>query len=229
MSKLASRISPLILASASPRRAELLRSAGITFVAAPVDCDETWLPDEAPPAYVERVARAKAELALQTGAAAGAAAGAPAGAQADELSLRSGSDEMSAGTGFRVLAADTTVWLEGQAEPLGKPADRAEAGATLARLAGREHFVTTAVVVAEVAEATRWHALAVTTTVWFRPLTAAEIALYLDAGEWRDKAGSYGIQGRAAGMVRRIEGSYTNVVGLPLAEVVELLQGLGAV
>jgi septum formation protein len=193
---LSSSQAPLILASASPRRADLLRSAGIAFVPAPVDCDEAWRAGEAPPSYAERVARAKAELALRPGAA--------------------------------VLAADTTVWLEGQVEPLGKPADRAAAAATLGRLAGRAHFVTTAVALVDArADAPRWHSLAVTTTVWFRPLTPAEIGAYLDADEWRDKAGGYGIQGRAAGLVRRIEGSYTNVVGLPLAEVVELLQGLG--
>ena len=185
----------LVLASASPRRAELLRSAGIAFSPAPVDCDETWRPGEAPPAYAERVARAKAELALRTGAV--------------------------------VLAADTTVWLEGQVEPLGKPADRAAATAMLTRLAGRSHFVTTAVALADVRVSTIvWHAFAVTTTVWFRPLSPAAIEQHLAADEWRDKAGGYGIQGAAAGLVRRIEGSYTNVVGLPLAEVVELLQTL---
>ncbi|MDC0674289.1 Maf family protein [Nannocystis radixulma] len=187
--------STLVLASASPRRAELLRSAGIAFTRAPVDCDETWFPDEPPPRYVERVARAKAELAFRPGVV--------------------------------VLAADTTVWLEGQIEPLAKAADRAEAAAMLTRLAGRSHFTTTAVAVADArGPEVRWHPFAVTTTVWFRPLTPAQIDRYLDTEEWRDKAGAYGIQGAAAGLVRRIEGSYTNVVGLPLAEVVELVETL---
>lgn len=186
---------PLVLASASPRRAELLRSAGIAFSIAPVDCDERWLPGEAPIAYVERVARAKAEMALQPG--------------------------------HVVLAADSTVWLEGQAEPIGKPPDRAGARATLERLAGARHLVSTAFAVVDArAPAPRWLVETVTTAVWMRPLAPEEIEAYLDADDWRDKAGGYGIQSRAAGIVRRIEGSYTNVVGLPLAEVIEALRGL---
>lgn len=187
---------PLILASASPRRAELLAAAGIAFTAAPVDCDEGWRPGESPPDYARRIARAKAELAVQPGAI--------------------------------VLAADTTVWLEGQAEPIGKPPDRPAAAATLGRLAGVGHQVTTAFALADArAGAPRWQVEAVTTAVWIRTLSPGEIARYLDTEEWRDKAGGYGIQGRAAGLVRRIEGSYTNVVGLPLAEVIAALQGLG--
>ncbi len=185
----------IVLASASPRRADLLRAAGISLVVAPVDCDERWSPGEPPRAYVERVARAKAELALQPGRV--------------------------------VLAADSTVWLEGQDEPLGKPADRAAARAMIGRLAGGRHHVSTAFALVDArASAARWHVEVVTTTVWFRPLEAAEIEVYLDADDWRDKAGGYGIQSRAAGLVRRIEGSYTNVVGLPLAEVLEALTRL---
>lgn len=186
---------PLVLASASPRRAELLRAAGIAFVAAPVDADERWLPGEAPPAYAARVARAKAELALRPGAI--------------------------------VLAADTTVWLEGQAEPLGKPADRAAARAMLGRLAGAQHCVTTAFALVDArGSAARWIERAATTAVWMRPLTPGELEAHLDLEDWRDKAGGYGIQSRAAGLVRRIEGSYTGVVGLPLAEVIEALREL---
>lgn len=187
---------PLVLASASPRRAELLRSAGIAFTTAPVACDEAWRPGESPPAYAARVARTKAELALQPGAV--------------------------------VLAADTTVWLEGQAEPIGKPADAAAAAAILARLSGRDHRVTSAFALADARGPTiRWHEEAVTTTVWFRQLSPAEIEDHVAAGEWHDKAGGYAIQGRAAGLVRRIEGSYTAVVGLPLSEVLVALRGLG--
>lgn len=186
------RTPPLVLASASPRRADLLRSAGIDFVAAPVDCDERWRPGEPPPTYAARVARAKAELALRAGAI--------------------------------VLAADTTVWLSGQVEPLGKPADRAAARAMLERLAGARHCVTTAFALADTrAPRTRWIERAVTTTVTMRPLSPAEIEAHLDFEDWRDKAGGYGIQSRAAGLVRAIEGSYTAVVGLPLAEVIEAL------
>lgn len=187
---------PLILASASPRRAELLRAAGIDFVARPVDADEGWSPGEPPATYAARVARAKAELALEPGRV--------------------------------VLAADTTVWLEDQAVPLGKPADREEARGVLARLAGARHLVTTAFALVDVrGPAPRWIERAVTTVVWMRALTPVELEAHLDFEDWRDKAGGYGIQSRAAGLVRRIEGSYTGVVGLPLAEVLEALGELG--
>lgn len=189
----------LILASASPRRAALLRDAGVNFRVAAVDADERWLPGEPPAAYAARVARAKATLALP------------------------------AHPGAVILAADTTVWLEESAPPLGKPADRAEAATILRALTGAgAHHVTTAFVLADARTPTvTWLERQVTTRVHMRRLDDAELTAYLDTDDWRDKAGGYGIQSRAAGIVTHIEGSYTAVVGLPLAEVLVALQTHG--
>lgn len=178
----------LILASASPRRRELLASAGITFTVQPADTDETWLPGELPRAYVLRVAREKARsvAALRPGA--------------------------------RVLAADTTVAMDDRV--LGKPVDAAHAAAMLGDLAGREHAVHTAIVLVA---GTRVTHRVVSTRVRFRPLTIREIQDYIATGEPFDKAGGYGIQGRGGALVDVVHGSYTNVVGLPLAETLALL------
>ncbi|MBC8071989.1 MAG: Maf family protein, partial [Deltaproteobacteria bacterium] len=123
------------------------------------------------------------------------------------------------------LAADTVVWCDASAA-MGKPEHPAEAAAFLARLSGATHQVTTAWALAgrvalEVHEQT--------TQVTMRALAADEIAAYVEGGEWQDKAGGYAIQGAAAAFVTRIEGSYTAVVGLPLAEVVARLRELGVV
>jgi septum formation protein len=197
---------PLILASASPRRAELLRSAGVEFTVFTVDCDESWLPGERAVHYATRVAIAKATAA------------------AEQLRGRTPAP--------LILAADTTVWFGPEQEPLQKPVDRPHAIAMLRQLTGGEpHRVTTAcafarpdhdpVIVTE---------LAVTTTVRMRSFDerqfAGFIGAYLDVGDWTDKAGAYAIQGRAAGLVEAIEGSYTSVVGLPLAEVLSELEAL---
>jgi len=188
----------LVLASASPRRADLLRSAGVAFTVAAVDADEGWSPGEAAPTYAARVARAKAALALPHH------------------------------PGAVVLAADTTVWHAGE-PPIGKPGDRAEAAAMIAGLTARgSHLVTTAFVVADGrGEVVTWLEEQVTTRVWMRPIDAEELTMYLDSEDWRGKAGGYGIQSRAAGLVTRIEGSYTAVVGLPLAEVLVALRRVG--
>lgn len=188
----------LVLASASPRRADLLRGAGREFVVAAVDADETWRAGEAPPDYAARVARAKASLALPHH------------------------------PGAVILAADTTVWRPG-GPPIGKPGDRAEAAAMLAALAGGSHRVTTAYALVDARGAAPiWLEGQVTTEVWMRELEGDEAAAYLDGEDWRGKAGGYGIQSAAAGIVTRIEGSYTAVVGLPLAEVLVALRRLGA-
>lgn len=188
-----------MLASASPRRAELLRDAGLRFTVAPVDCDETWRPGEAPAAYAARIARDKAALAAPRH------------------------------PGAVVLAADTTVWLDASRPPIGKPGDRAAAAATLRALTDAgEHFVTTAFAIADARTApVTWQERQVTTRVSMRPLADDELARYLDTCDWRDKAGGYGIQSRAAGIVTAISGSYTAVVGLPLAEVLVALRALG--
>jgi len=189
----------LILASASPRRAALLRDAGVNFLVAAVDADERWLPGEPPAVYAARVARAKAALAVPTH------------------------------PGAVILAADTTVWIDESGPPLGKPGDRAEAATILRTLTGAgAHHVTTAFVLADArAPEITWLERQVTTRVHMRELDDAELAAYLDTDDWRDKAGGYGIQSRAAGLVTRIDGSYTAVVGLPLAEVLVALRALG--
>jgi septum formation protein len=193
----------LVLASASPRRAELLRSAGLEFIVRPVDCDESWHAGESPILYVERVAAAKAR----------------AGAALDGLP----SDAL-------ILAADTTVWLDADAEPLAKPTDRAHATEMLRALTrGRAHSVSTACAFARPG-GSLVAAFTETTRVHMRSLSDAQflawIDPYLDAGDWSDKAGAYAIQGRAAALVLAIEGSYTGVVGLPLAQVVNQLEQL---
>ncbi len=191
---------PLILASASPRRAELLRSAGIDPVVAPVDCDETWHPGESPEAYARRIARDKADLAKRPG--------------------------------VRILAADTTVWIDAAGPPIGKPRDREEAQSILRTLllAGQHHVTTAFAIVDTRGPQSRWHQGSTTTRVFMRTQIgeALERTLgrYLDTEEWRGKAGGYAIQGHAAGLVRSIEGSYTGVVGLPVAEVLDALDAL---
>ena len=177
-----------MLASASPRRADLLTSAGFAFDIDPADIDETVHEGEAPEAYAQRIARDKAFA-------------------------------VAARHPFRiVLAADTIVVQDGAV--FGKPIDRADAGRMLQELAGREHDVLTAVVVA------REGAIAdhlERTRVTFGPMTAADIDWYVASGEADGKAGAYAIQGRAGRFIPRIEGSYSNVVGLPVAAVHRLL------
>jgi len=180
----------IVLASASPRRRELLTAAGFAVTAQPAEVDETPLPGELPAAYVARLARAKAFAVA---------------ARAEDM----------------VLGADTTVVVEG--DILGKPANDAEAGAMLRRLSGRGHQVLTGVCLRR---GERCLAGVETTEVWFDPLSEAEIAAYVASGEPRDKAGAYAIQGRAARFIPRINGSYSNVVGLPLATVWRLWRAL---
>jgi septum formation protein len=187
----------LVLASASPRRRELLARLGIALVVAPVDVDETPAPGEAPAAYVRRVAGAKCD----------AAAAARAGQTPD----------------LPVLGADTTVIVG--AEILGKAADAAEARRMLTLLAGRRHEVTTAY---RLRFAGRMLERAVTTLVSFRPLQPAELDAYLASGEWEGKAGAYAVQGIAGAFVTDLRGSHTNVIGLPLSEVLADLQALSA-
>lgn len=182
----------LVLASASPRRAELLRAAGYRFLVTTTDVDESPLAGEAPVAYVRRLAETKARAAKWP-----------------EIT-------------DAVLGADTTVAL-GSAI-LGKPADAADARRMLRLLAGREHEVHTGVAVRL---GTRVWSEVATTRVRFLPLTDAEIAWYVASGEPADKAGGYAIQGLASRFVEWIEGSYSNVVGLPVHVVHRLLVEAG--
>ena len=181
-----------MLASASPRRIELLAQIGVLPDAVvPADIDESPRKDEAPRAYVARMAaeKAAAVAAVEPGV---------------------------------VLAADTTV-VAGR-RILGKPVDAAEAAAFLRLLSGRRHRVMTAVTV--MADGRARHRL-VETTLRLRPLSEAEIRGYVAGGDWRGKAGGYGIQGPAAAFVPWMQGSFTAVVGLPLAETAVLLSACG--
>jgi septum formation protein len=177
----------LVLASRSPRRAELLRAAGFEFTIRAADIDETPRHGEAPRAYVLRLAEEKARAV-----------------QAD-------SDEI-------VLAADTTVVLGN--EIMAKPKDAADAARMLRALAGERHEVITAICIKS---GDRVTCDVASTAVWCAPLSDAEIAGYIASGEPMDKAGAYGIQGLASKFIDRIEGSYSNVVGLPMALTYRLI------
>jgi septum formation protein len=186
----------LILASASPRRAELLRAAGIGFDVMPADVDEAIDVEDTPEGYVRRVAQLKAEAVLP----------------------RAGERP--------VLGADTIV-IVGHAV-LGKPSDTADAGRMLRLLAGREHSVMTGVcLINPAAESGRVQMSTTRTSVEFAALTDEEISWYVASGEPMDKAGAYAIQGLASRFVTRIEGSYSNVVGLPVALVYDLCKRAG--
>lgn len=195
----------IYLASRSARRREILAQMGVRYDMlllreAPgrsPDFDETPLPDEDPAAYVQRVARMKAEVGWNR-------------MQARQLRRQP------------VLAADTTVTADGQI--LGKPADRADAARMLRLLSGREHVVHTAVALMLDA---RLEVRLSTTRVEFGALGEEAIRQYVATGEPMDKAGAYGIQGRAAMFVKRLEGSYTGVVGLPVYETAALLGAFG--
>lgn len=161
----------------------------------PVRCDEAPHVDEPALPYARRIAEAKLRAALV---------------------------EFE---GRRVLAADTVVWREDDAAPLGKPVDARACAAMLEHIGGPNgHQVTTAWALGSCEGDVEVHAE--TTRVWFRALARSELDAYLHTEAWRDKAGGYGIQAEASSWVRRIEGSYTNVVGLPVAQVVARLQEL---
>jgi septum formation protein len=194
----------LILASASPRRRELLARAGYTFEVQPAHIPEDPLPGEDPIVYVTRLAREKAEAVFrEVGGTECAAAGMPA----------------EGGASVAVLGADTTVTLDGAI--LGKPVDYEDAARILRLLGGRTHRVITGVALVT-AQGTE--VAAEVTAVRFLTLSEEEIAAYVATGEPMDKAGAYGIQGRAARWIPRIEGCYFNVVGLPLVLVCSLLE-----
>ena len=188
----------IVLASASPRRRELLAQVGLNAESIPADVDETVLPGEAAQDHVVRLSAAKA-MAV---------------ARRPEV----------AGRWF--IGSDTVVVRDGCI--LGKPADAAEAATMLRSLSGRSHEVVSGYAVFDRSRG-RTLSGAVVTRVWFKTLTEQEIAGYLATGEPFDKAGAYAIQGLGAFMVPRIEGSYPNVVGLPLCEVIAALEEFGAV
>ncbi len=190
----------VVLASQSPRRRDLLALVGIAHEVRPADVDERTRPGEGAAAYVERLARAKAA------------------AVAESL----GDGAAGADGGLVVVAADTTVVVDG--EILGKPHDEADARATLAWLAGRTHEVFTGMAVRRGArEAAGVERVRVT----FRALTEREVRDYVATGEPMDKAGAYGIQGFGATIVERVEGDYFAVMGLSLVRLVALLRAVG--
>lgn len=186
----------LVLASSSPRRRELLASAGIAFTVMSADIVEEQQPGESPLEFCRRLAREKAEAVLS---------------------------KLLPDEAVRVLGADTIVVVDDQV--LGKPRDAEDARRMLQLLSGRAHQVITSVCVLKRDEqgsvtADLRHA---TTTVRFHELTEAEISAYITTGEPLDKAGGYGIQGGAAPFVAGYEGDYDNIVGLPMAMVREML------
>jgi len=195
----------IYLASRSPRRRELLKQIGVSFellllredARRGVDVDETPLPGEAPADCAVRIARAKAEVAT----------------------IRVVQRRLQL---YPVLAADTTVVRDDAV--IGKPQDAGHAAQILAALAGREHQVITAVAVAMRDQVESTVSIS---SVEFRTLSPAEIQRYIASGEPFDKAGAYAIQGRAAAFVTRIRGSYSGIMGLPLAETAQLLEKFG--
>ena len=197
----------LILASGSPRRAELLRAAGYAFEIVAPDVDESIRAGEAAAAYVRRLAAEKS-AAVQVGVARG-------------FQPREGGPERAAPHEATILGADTVVVVDG--DILGKPRDDGEAAAMLRRLSGRPHVVMTGV---SLRQGPHELGRVVTTEVYLRDLSDEELDWYVASGEGRDKAGAYAIQGLAARFIPRIDGSYSNVVGLPVACVAELLTSL---
>jgi septum formation protein len=186
----------LILASASPRRRELLAQAGYAFEVEAADVDESLRQGEAPAVYVVRLAQEKARAVLSK--------------HRDETNLM-------------VLGADTTVVLDGKI--LGKPADAADAKQMLCLLSGCTHQVFTGIAAATCAGIT---GAVESTDVTFAEISETELDFYCATSEPLDKAGAYGIQGYAARWIPRIDGCYFNVMGLPIARMVRLLNDAAA-
>lgn len=186
----------IVLASASPRRTELMTLAGLQFSVVPADICEDVLPGEAPAEHVMRLSREKAD----------AVAG------------------ITEGRFF--IGADTVVVLDGAI--LGKPVDEADADRMLRALSGRDHEVVTGFTVFDKVSCIHI-SRSVSTEVTFKTLEEKEISSYIASGCPMDKAGAYAIQGGAVHFVRSISGSYTNVIGLPMTELYEVLQAMQAV
>ena len=186
---------PLILASASPRREELLRLLGLDFQVIPSRTDETFFINEKPAEHVLRLAENKAHTVAQTHPHAW------------------------------VLGADTIVVIDG--EVLGKPADASAAGRMLEKLSGRTHEVFTGFALMRLAGQVAIKE-GVRAAVTFRNISADEKLWYIKSPEPYDKAGAYAVQGLGAFFIKEIQGSYTNVMGLPLCEVVDVLKKTGA-
>jgi septum formation protein len=192
----------IVLASASPRRAELLTAAAIPFEVSVADIDETQHSGETPESYVQRLAIEKAQAIVRRGER------------------------------RPTLGADTAVVIDGHT--LGKPADVDDARRMLQMLSGRTHRVVTGVALVSATAAAHLDAASrpvvsgvTATDVTFAPISAMELESYLASGEPMGKAGGYAIQGRASRFVLAINGSYANVVGLPVADVWRMCSDLG--
>ena len=210
-----SEAEPLLLASGSPRRREILANLGVPTLVSAVDVDESIQPGEMPHTYLVRIVAAKLAAASSPFARSAAAA------RGDTLQ---GINVASAAGA--VLVADTSVIADDHI--LGKPTGPEDAERMIAQLAGKTHEVWTRFAVgAPESPARTLHEETVKTRVTFRSLTAEQVRAYVASGEGIDKAGAYAIQGRGAGLVSRIEGSYSNVVGLPACEVIVALEALG--
>lgn len=192
----------LVLASASPRRRELLHAVGVEPELASADIDETPHPGESPNELVLRLAEGKASATLET--------------------LVSGCEAAKNDDRVVVIGADTVVAVDG--EIFGKPDCDAEARCMLSRLSGRSHEVVTGLAVLT---PKRSETAVIETTVWFRHLDAADIDCYVACGEPEGKAGAYAIQGRGSLFVERVEGSYHGVVGLPVQTLDRLCIAIG--
>jgi len=188
----------LILASASPRRAEILRKAGFDFEVVPAHADESPRPGEAATDYVRRLAEEKARTVAR------------------QLAKDTVDDSRF------IIGADTVVVIDG--EILGKPSAAANAREMLRRLSGKTHDVYSGLAVLQ-GNGTA-HTAVEKTRVTFEPLSEEEIESYIASGEPFDKAGAYAIQGRGGKFISRIEGCYFNVMGLPLARLYAMLRGL---
>jgi len=200
---------PILLGSGSPRRREILQNLRVPFVVHVAGADESTREGEGPAPYLERVVEAKL-----------AAVAAVFGEGSRVLVAE------DVRTTAAVLVADTSVIDDGTI--LGKPTSTAHAESMIARLAGRTHEVWTRFAIGSTESPARvLHAETVITRVMFRALSAEQVRAYAESGEGADKAGAYAVQGLGAALVARIEGSYTNVVGLPACEVMVALESLG--
>lgn len=195
--------SPIVLASASPRRKELLEQIGIKAISHPVDIDESPKANEPPSGLVHRLALEKAACCKNRLAQAGPEA------------------ETAKKSAHYILGADTIIDLDGQA--LGKPLSKEAALLTLRALSEREHYVHTGVAIVAI-DSDLIESVLVTTTVEFGRVSESDALSYWESGEPAGKAGSYAIQGMGARFVSKLSGSYSNVVGLPLYETAALLR-----
>jgi septum formation protein len=211
-----SEAEPLLLASGSPRRREILASLGVPTLVTAVDIDESVLEGEAPDIYLARIVTQKLHAASKPFVKTQLAGGRGDTLQGVNIASAAGA----------VLVADTSVIVDGAI--LGKPETDEEGEAMIARLEGRTHEVWTRFAIGAPEHPIRaLHEETVTTKVTFRALTPDRIRAYVASGEGKDKAGGYAVQGRGAGLVSMIEGSYSNVVGLPACQVMIALERLG--